>query len=325
MSIASSPPRRPAARSRRSVLAGCSRATAACRRRRRRRHRVVLPAAVRGRAGRRRPGQRADVADAAGAEPHDLELSPAQVSPDRHAPTSSSTCPASRPRSTTRSRRPAPGARRRRRDATRRCCTSRGGHEDETEERARTSTSTATSTRTSGSTRAGCRGRRGRRRHARRDRPGRTPTTFAAERRRAARQQFEDLDAAYADGLAQLRPSGPSSPVHEAFGYLADRVRPGAGRHLRPRPRGRALTGPARRGREDRRASEDVTTIFFETLVSPKVAETLAADLGVDTAVLDPIEGLADPDDRLLLVARCGQPRRPAAWHLSAADGAPGT
>ena len=41
---------------------------------------------------------------------------------------------------------------------------------------------------------------------------------------------------------------------------------------------------------------KDVSTIFFETLVSPKVAQTLAADLGVDAAVLDPIEGLADPD-----------------------------
>ena len=38
---------------------------------------------------------------------------------------------------------------------------------------------------------------------------------------------------------------------------------------------------------------EGVTTIF-ERLVSPKVAETLADDLGVGTAVLDPIEGLTD-------------------------------
>jgi zinc transport system substrate-binding protein len=39
---------------------------------------------------------------------------------------------------------------------------------------------------------------------------------------------------------------------------------------------------------------EGVTTIFYERLVSPKVAETLADDLGVGTAVLDPIEGLTD-------------------------------
>ncbi|GFJ85336.1 hypothetical protein Phou_095160 [Phytohabitans houttuyneae] len=34
------------------------------------------------------------------------------------------------------------------------------------------------------------------------------------------------------------------------------------------------------------------TTIFFETLVSPKVAETIASEVGAKTAVLDPIEGL---------------------------------
>jgi zinc transport system substrate-binding protein len=33
------------------------------------------------------------------------------------------------------------------------------------------------------------------------------------------------------------------------------------------------------------------TTIFFETLVSPKVAEALAAQVGAKTAVLDPLEG----------------------------------
>lgn len=42
-----------------------------------------------------------------------------------------------------------------------------------------------------------------------------------------------------------------------------------------------------------------VTTIFTETLVSPAVAEALAREAGVRTAVLDPIEGLAkrDADD----------------------------
>ena len=34
------------------------------------------------------------------------------------------------------------------------------------------------------------------------------------------------------------------------------------------------------------------TTIFFETLVSPAVAEAVASDLGLVTDVLDPIEGI---------------------------------
>jgi zinc transport system substrate-binding protein len=37
-----------------------------------------------------------------------------------------------------------------------------------------------------------------------------------------------------------------------------------------------------------------VTTVFSETLASPEMAETLADDLGLETAVLDPVEGLSD-------------------------------
>jgi zinc transport system substrate-binding protein len=39
------------------------------------------------------------------------------------------------------------------------------------------------------------------------------------------------------------------------------------------------------------------TTIFFETLVSPRIAETVARDTGTKTAVLNPIEGLT-PDEK---------------------------
>jgi zinc transport system substrate-binding protein len=34
--------------------------------------------------------------------------------------------------------------------------------------------------------------------------------------------------------------------------------------------------------------------VFAERLVSPKLADTLAGDLGIRSAVLDPIEGLSD-------------------------------
>ena len=34
------------------------------------------------------------------------------------------------------------------------------------------------------------------------------------------------------------------------------------------------------------------TTVFFEPLVSARLAETVAREAGVETAVLDPIEGL---------------------------------
>ncbi len=35
-----------------------------------------------------------------------------------------------------------------------------------------------------------------------------------------------------------------------------------------------------------------VTTIFFETIASPAVAKSIAADLGLTTDVLDPLEGI---------------------------------
>lgn len=38
----------------------------------------------------------------------------------------------------------------------------------------------------------------------------------------------------------------------------------------------------------------NVTTIFFETLTSPAVSEAIAGDLGIKTAVLDPLEGITD-------------------------------
>ena len=38
--------------------------------------------------------------------------------------------------------------------------------------------------------------------------------------------------------------------------------------------------------------ADGVTTVFYETLVSDKTAKTLAADAGLKTDVLDPIEGI---------------------------------
>ncbi|HEV7754754.1 MAG TPA: zinc ABC transporter substrate-binding protein, partial [Mycobacteriales bacterium] len=41
----------------------------------------------------------------------------------------------------------------------------------------------------------------------------------------------------------------------------------------------------------------NVKVIFFETLVSPKIAETLAAEVGAQAKVLDPLEGLKAGSD----------------------------
>lgn len=80
---------------------------------------------------------------------------------------------------------------------------------------------------------------------------------------------------------------------HAAFGYLADRYElvqiPLRG--LSPD----AEPSPARIAEVQGLAREHgITTIFFETLVSPAVAESVARDLGLKTDMLDPLEGLTD-------------------------------
>ena len=40
----------------------------------------------------------------------------------------------------------------------------------------------------------------------------------------------------------------------------------------------------------------NISTIFFETLVSPELAETLAKEVGASTAVLNPLEGLSESE-----------------------------
>jgi zinc transport system substrate-binding protein len=78
---------------------------------------------------------------------------------------------------------------------------------------------------------------------------------------------------------------------HAAFGYLAERygLKQVAITGITPEaePTPRDLEGVVREVR-----AVGATTVFFETLVSPRLAETVAREVGAKTAVLDPIEGL---------------------------------
>ncbi|RYB89641.1 zinc ABC transporter substrate-binding protein [Nocardioides glacieisoli] len=107
----------------------------------------------------------------------------------------------------------------------------------------------------------------------------------------ALRTELESLDADYTAGLASCERS-TTVVSHQAFGYLTRYgldFEPIAG--LSPDAEATA----ADLARLQELITEDgVTTVFSERLVSPKMAETLADDLGVSTAVLDPIEGLSD-------------------------------
>ena len=102
---------------------------------------------------------------------------------------------------------------------------------------------------------------------------------------------LEQLDASYAEGLADcMRDLVVVS--HEAFSYLARyglHFEPIAGLSPDAEPTPAALAVLA-----DLIEEEGVTTVFSERLASPALAETLASDLGVETGVLDPVEGLTD-------------------------------
>jgi zinc transport system substrate-binding protein len=105
------------------------------------------------------------------------------------------------------------------------------------------------------------------------------------------RADLERLDTAYADGLARCDRS-TVVVSHDAFGYL-ERY----GLHFEP------IAGlspdaeptPADLARLQELIREDgITTVFSERLASASMASTLAQDMGVETGVLDPLEGLTD-------------------------------
>jgi zinc transport system substrate-binding protein len=98
------------------------------------------------------------------------------------------------------------------------------------------------------------------------------------------------LDRDYHRGLARCR-RHEIVTSHAAFGYLARRyglrqiALTGLSPEAEPSPRG------LQRLVHEVEAS-GATTVFFESLVSPKLAQTVAREAGASTAVLDPIEGL---------------------------------
>jgi zinc transport system substrate-binding protein len=97
------------------------------------------------------------------------------------------------------------------------------------------------------------------------------------------------LDEEFRSGLANCERTVVVT-THEAFGYLADRY--GLDMVGITGPDAETEVSPARlREVEELIDDAGVTTVFTEPLLSSEIAETLAAELGVSTATLDPIEG----------------------------------
>jgi zinc transport system substrate-binding protein len=102
--------------------------------------------------------------------------------------------------------------------------------------------------------------------------------------------RLERLDGEFRKGLARCR-RRELVTSHAAFGYLAQRYGlqqvPLVGISPEAEPSPREVEQLVRDVR-----STGATTVFFETLISPALAETVAREAGATTAVLDPLEGL---------------------------------
>jgi zinc transport system substrate-binding protein len=111
-------------------------------------------------------------------------------------------------------------------------------------------------------------------------------------RRLAAR--LRALDEDFRLGLADCERQELVT-THDAFGYLADRygldVIPISGIAPEAEPSPHDLEEIANLVEE-----RGVTTVYTEPLLSPEIGETVAREAGATTAVLDPVEGLTEEE-----------------------------
>ena len=105
-------------------------------------------------------------------------------------------------------------------------------------------------------------------------------------------ETLRELDADYRRGLRRCA-SRVLVTTHAAFGHLAERYDleqlslAGSSPESEPGPR------ELEQLIDDVRAS-GATTVFAEPLVSDRIAETVAREVGAEVAVLDPLEGLSE-------------------------------
>jgi len=116
-------------------------------------------------------------------------------------------------------------------------------------------------------------------------------------RAEALQAELTTLDEEMRTGLASCARTEMVTS-HDAFGYLAgayglEQVSI-AGLSPEDEASPRRLAEVAELARE-----KQVTTIFFEELVSPKVAESLAREVGAEATVLSPLEGAPESGDYL--------------------------
>lgn len=117
------------------------------------------------------------------------------------------------------------------------------------------------------------------------------PTVFQSNYEKYA-AELDALDAEFREKLAPL-PNRTIVVAHEAFGYLCDAYGltqvgiEGLSPDSEPDPGRMAEV-------IDFVREHSISTIFFEELVSPKVAEAIASETGAQAKMLSPLEGLSD-------------------------------
>lgn len=116
------------------------------------------------------------------------------------------------------------------------------------------------------------------------------------ERYNKLAERLQALDSKFEEELAKL-PNQKIVVSHQAFSYLARDygLTEYAIMGLSPdaEPRGQDLVKLAKMIKE-----EGIRYIFFEELVSDKLAKTLAAEASVTTMVLNPVEGLTEEQEK---------------------------
>lgn len=117
-------------------------------------------------------------------------------------------------------------------------------------------------------------------------------SSYYAARAKAYNAQLAQLDDEFKRGLAQCEQHTVISS-HQAFTYIAARysfsVEPIAGLSPEEEPSAERLAALSNIIKQD-----GIHYVFFESLVSPRLADTIAAETGAQTLVFDPIEGLSD-------------------------------
>ncbi|QYR19580.1 metal ABC transporter substrate-binding protein [Paenibacillus sp. sptzw28] len=108
--------------------------------------------------------------------------------------------------------------------------------------------------------------------------------------------KLKELDTAYRTGLENVKLKDFVTQ-HAAFGYLAKQYGltqiPIAGLSPDQEPSPEKMAEIVKFAKE-----HQVKTIFFETLVDPQVAGTVANEIGAKTDVLNPLEGLTEEDKK---------------------------